>query len=41
LLPDGTPAPSSISATLKARGDVIDSSQFQLDNVDTTVVEEK
>ena len=41
LLPDGTPAPSSISATLTARGDVIDSSQFQLDNVDTTVVEEK
>lgn len=41
LLPDGTPAPSSISATLKARGDVIDSSQFQLDNVDTTVVDEK
>ena len=41
LLPDGTPAPSSISATLKARGDVIDSSAFQLDNVDTTVKEEK
>ena len=41
LLPDGTPAPTSISATLKARGDVIDSSQFQLDNVDTTVKEEK
>jgi NADH-quinone oxidoreductase subunit J len=41
LLPDGTPAPSSISATLKARGDVIDSTPFQLDNVDTTVVEEK
>lgn len=41
LLPDGTPAPTSISATLKARGDVIDSSQFQLENVDTSVVEEK
>lgn len=41
LLPDGTPAPSSISATLKARGDVIDSSSFQLDVVDTTIVEEK
>jgi NADH-quinone oxidoreductase subunit J len=41
LLPDGTPAPTSISATLKARGDVIDSSQFQLDNVDTSIVEEK
>jgi len=41
LLPDGTPAPSSISATLKARGDVIESAQFQLDNVDTSIVEEK
>ena len=41
LLPDGTPAPSSISATLKARGDVIESAQFQLDNVDTSVIEEK
>ena len=41
LLPDGTPAPSSISATLKARGDVIDSSSFQLDVVDTTIIEEK
>lgn len=41
LLPDGTPAPSSISATLKARGDVLDSSRFQLNNVDTTVVEER
>jgi len=41
LLPDGTPAPTSISATLKARGDVIDSSPFQLDNVDTSIVEEK
>jgi NADH-quinone oxidoreductase subunit J len=41
LLPDGTPAPTSISATLKARGDMIESSQFQLDVVDTTVVEEK
>lgn len=41
LLPDGTPAPSSISATLKARGDVLDSGQFQLNNVDTTVAEEK
>jgi NADH-quinone oxidoreductase subunit J len=41
LLPDGTPAPTSISATLKARGDMRESSQFQLDVVDTTVVEEK
>ena len=41
LLPDGTPAPTSISATLKARGDMLESSQFQLDVVDTTVAEEK
>ena len=41
LLPDGTPAPNSISAPLMARGDVLDSAQFQLDNVDTTVAEEK
>ena len=41
LLPDGSPAPTSISATLKARGDMLEPSQFQLDVVDTTVVEEK
>jgi NADH-quinone oxidoreductase subunit J len=41
LLPDGTPAPTSISATLKARGDVLESGQFQLDVVDPTVKEEK
>ena len=41
LLPDGSPAPTSISATLKARGDMLESSQFQLDVVDTTVAEEK
>ncbi len=41
LLPDGSPAPQSISATLKARGDMLDSSPFQLDQVDTTIVEEK
>lgn len=41
LLPNGTAAPSSISATLKARGDVIDSSPFQLDKVDTSVIEEQ
>ena len=41
LLPDGSPAPTSISATLKARGDMLESSQFQLDVVDTTVVEEQ
>ncbi|CAN2224476.1 NuoJ NADH,ubiquinone oxidoreductase subunit 6 (chain J) [Candidatus Nanopelagicaceae bacterium] len=41
LLPDGSPAPTSISATLKARGDMLESAQFQLDVVDTTVLEEK
>ena len=34
LLPDGTPAPTSISATLKARGNMLDSAQYQLDNND-------
>jgi NADH-quinone oxidoreductase subunit J len=41
LLPDGTPAPTSISATLKARGDVIESAPFQLDVADPTIAEEK
>lgn len=41
LLPDGTPAPTSISATLKARGDMLESTQFQLDAVDPTIAEEK
>jgi NADH-quinone oxidoreductase subunit J len=41
LLPDGTPAPASISETLRARGDMIDSSQFQLDQVNTEVRDEK
>ncbi len=41
LLPDGTPAPTSVNASLKARGDVIDSSNFQLDNIDTSAEEEK
>ena len=31
LLPDGTPAPSSISATLNARGNMIDSKLFELE----------
>ena len=31
LLPDGTPAPTSISATLKARGDMLDSKIFELE----------
>lgn len=41
LLPDGTPAPASISETLRTRGDMIDSSQFQLDQVNTEVRDEK
>jgi NADH-quinone oxidoreductase subunit J len=41
LLPDGTPAPASISETLRSRGDMIDSSQFQLDQINTEVTEEK
>jgi NADH-quinone oxidoreductase subunit J len=41
LLPDGTPAPASISETLRTRGDMIDSAQFQLDQINTEVVEEK
>ena len=32
LLPDGTPAPTSISATLKARGDVISPAPFALEH---------
>lgn len=41
LLPDGSAAPNSISATLKARGDMLDSTQFELSEVDNTVKEEK
>jgi NADH-quinone oxidoreductase subunit J len=41
LLPDGTPAPASISETLRTRGDMIDSAEFQLDKVNTEVKEEK
>lgn len=41
LLPDGTAAPASINASLKARGDVLDSSRFQLGTVDTSVEDEK
>jgi NADH-quinone oxidoreductase subunit J len=40
-LPDGSAAPASVSATLKARGDVIDSRKFELGEVDTSVEEEK
>ena len=31
LLPDGSPAPSSISATLDARGDMLSSKPFELE----------
>ena len=41
LLPDGTPAPASISETLRTRGDMIDSSEFQLNQISTEVQEEK
>jgi len=41
LLPDGTAAPASISETLRARGDMIDSAQFQLDQINTEVKDEK
>jgi NADH-quinone oxidoreductase subunit J len=41
LLPDGTPAAASISATLKARGDVIASLPFQLERLDEKDKEEK
>jgi NADH-quinone oxidoreductase subunit J len=41
LLPDGTAAPASISETLRTRGDMIDSAQFQLDQINTEVKDEK
>ena len=41
LLPDGSAAPTSISATLKARGDILESRSFELGEVDSTVAEEK
>ena len=41
LLPDGTAAAASVNASLKARGDVLDSSVFELGRVDTSVEEEK
>ncbi|MCX6444098.1 MAG: NADH-quinone oxidoreductase subunit J [Actinobacteria bacterium] len=41
LLPDGSAAPTSISATLKARGDMLESQSFELGEVDNTVTEEK
>ena len=41
LLPDGSPASASISETLRARGDMKDSSIYQLDQINTAVEEEK
>lgn len=41
LLPDGTAAAASINASLKARGDVLNSSVFELGTVDTSAEEEK
>lgn len=41
LLPDGTAAAASINASLKARGDVLNSSVFELGTVDTSAGEEK
>ena len=41
LLPDGTAAAASINASLKARGDILDSSRFELGTVDTSIEEEK
>jgi NADH-quinone oxidoreductase subunit J len=41
LLPDGTPAPNSVNASLKARGDMLDSNTFDLKKISTQVEEEK
>ena len=41
LLPDGTAAAASVNASLKARGDVLNSKVFELGTVDTSVEEEK
>ena len=41
LVPDGTPAASSINATLQARGDRLTSGTFELGKVDTSKGEEK
>ena len=34
LLPDGSPAPTSVSQTLRARGDIITSSGFALEHIE-------
>ena len=41
LLPDGTPAPTSVNASLEARGDMLDYKKFDLAEVNTQVEEEK
>jgi NADH-quinone oxidoreductase subunit J len=41
LLPDGTPAPTSVNASLHARGDMLDYKKFNLSEVNTKVEEEK
>jgi NADH-quinone oxidoreductase subunit J len=41
LLPDGTPAPTSVNASLDARGDMLDYKKFDLSEINTKVEEEK
>jgi NADH-quinone oxidoreductase subunit J len=41
LLPDGTPAPTSVNASLDARGDMLDYKKFDLAEINTKVEEEK
>lgn len=41
LLPDGTPAPTSVNASLQARGDMLDYKKFDLSEINTKVEEEK
>ena len=41
LLPDGTASSASVNASLKARGDVLDSSPFELGTVDTSAGDSK
>ena len=41
LLPDGTPAPTSVNASLEARGDMLDYKSFDLSEVNTQIEEEK
>lgn len=41
LLPDGTPAPTSVNASLEARGDMLDYKSFNLGEINTKVEEEK